>query len=334
MKKLVLLAAATLAVGCGANGGYTLKGNIEGVDTKMVYLNVYDGVKENVIDSAEMKEDGTFEFSGKVDMPIVATLTNDKKNMFGMLFLENNDITIEGSANGESPMVVTGSENQIIYDSLGAKIEKAVSEEEFHSILNATIAENSDKVIAPFMVANALAYSLGANELQAYVDGFDKSIMESVYVKAIQDRIEKLKKTEVGQPFIDFTSKDVEGNEIALSSVVGEGKWVLLDFWASWCGPCRAENPHVVEAYNNYKDKGFVVFGYSLDQDGDDWREAVEKDGLEWTNVSDLALWGSAPSNAYAVSSIPSNVLINPEGIIVAKNLRGDDLTKFLEENL
>lgn len=148
-----------------------------------------------------------------------------------------------------------------------------------------------------------------------------------------QDK-EAAKTTAAKSTFADFEGQDSAGRTVKLSDYVGRGKYVLVDFWASWCGPCRAENPHVVAAYNQYKDKGFTVFGVSLDRpDGrENWIQAIEKDGLKWINVSDLKFWECVPAGMYGVRSIPSNVLIGPDGTIVARNLRGEALMNKLAE--
>jgi peroxiredoxin len=136
----------------------------------------------------------------------------------------------------------------------------------------------------------------------------------------------------VGGKALDFTLNTPEGKPVSLSSF--RGKYVLLDFWASWCGPCRMENPHVVAAYHKFKDKNFTVLGVSLDNNKERWIDAIQRDGLVWTHVSDLKGWASDAARLYGVNAIPQNYLIGPDGTILAKNLRGPQLEEKLLEIL
>ncbi|GHV20241.1 thiol:disulfide interchange protein [Bacteroidia bacterium] len=150
--------------------------------------------------------------------------------------------------------------------------------------------------------------------------------------KAFSEKIDKLKTLAIGAIAPEFTQESPEGKQIKLSDF--RGKYLLIDFWASWCGPCRKENPNVVEAYNKYKVKNFEILGVSLDSKKDAWLAAIEKDGLTWPQVSDLEYWKNAVAQQYAVQSIPQNFLLDPNGKIIAKNLRGEDLSKKLAELL
>jgi thiol-disulfide isomerase/thioredoxin len=153
---------------------------------------------------------------------------------------------------------------------------------------------------------------------------------KSYYGKMVEKIINENKVGSVGSVAPDFAQADTSGNMISLKSF--RGKYVLVDFWASWCGPCRMENPNVVEAFNKYKDKNFTVLGISLDRSKDPWLQAIYQDGLAWTHVSDLKFWSNDVARMYKISSIPQNLLLDPEGKIIAKNLRGEELQNKLKE--
>jgi peroxiredoxin len=173
------------------------------------------------------------------------------------------------------------------------------------------------------------------NELLPLLNGLSKDLQQTEVAHTLRDELEGLKSTEIGAMAPDFEQTDTLGHKVRLSSF--RGKYVLLDFWASWCGPCRQESPNLVKAYNDFKGKNFTILSVSLDrQDGAfAWLNAIRTDHLgAWTHVSDLKFWNNAVAQLYLVQSIPKNFLIDPTGKIIAQDLRGDDLEAKLTEVL
>jgi peroxiredoxin len=181
-----------------------------------------------------------------------------------------------------------------------------------------------------------LMYDMGGSlRALTFADSYEKltkRMKDTPLAQLLKARLETAKKTSTGQKALDFVQNDVNGKPIALSSM--RGKYVLLDFWASWCGPCRAENPFILKAYNRFKNKNFEVLGISMDGDKEAWLKAIKEDGMPWLQLSDLKAKDNVAARLYGVSAIPQNFLLNPEGIIIATNLRGEALEKKLAEIL
>ena len=201
-----------------------------------------------------------------------------------------------------------------------------------NKIMGDYLKNNTGSPIALFVLGQYAGYEINPAEIEPIYNKLNKSLRNTPSGKQFAGWLEVAKKTAVGQPGMDFAQPDADGKNVSLTAF--KGKYVLVDFWASWCGPCRAENPNVLKAYSKFKDKGFDVLAISIDEKKDKWMAAVQADNLPWTHVSDLKGWNNAAAELYGIRAIPQNVLINPEGMIVAKNLRGDALERKLEEVL
>lgn len=193
---------------------------------------------------------------------------------------------------------------------------------------------NRDSYVALVAFASSLGEDVNPTIAEPDFNKFSAEVKATELGKSIATMLASLKQNNVGSLAMDFTQNDVNDKPVKLSDF--KGKYVLLDFWASWCGPCRGENPNVVKAYNTYKDKNFTVLGVSLDKPGEKakWLQAIKDDGLTWTHVSDLKWWDNAAAKMYGIRGIPANYLIDPTGKIIAKNIRGEELQAKLAEVL
>lgn len=358
---LYVIALVLFAFSCTTEPQYMITGTLEGDAEGKVLLEKREAGEWVVKDSTDLLE-GSFTFTGMVEYPEMFYLSVEGKRGKLGFFLENSDISVTGYADTLYQAEITGSltqdeyetyrddlnkiyeEMRPIYEKLRTAEEEGEEEtvkeleaamDEFYDKAKefqmAFVKENTTSFVAP-TVLRGLVYYLEGAELEMYLDGFDESLSVVPIVAELRERAEILKTVAIGQPAPDFTLNDPDGNPVTLSSLFG--KYLLIDFWASWCGPCRQENPNVVAVWKDYNEKGFDVFGVSLDrEDGkEDWIQAIEDDELTWTHVSDLKFWECEPAKLYAVSAIPTNFLLDKEGKIIGKNLRGEDLrTKIAE---
>ncbi len=194
------------------------------------------------------------------------------------------------------------------------------------------ITPRKSSYVSLFVVSVTMQAAEGIGDVENRYALLSENLKNTTQGKEIASYISYAKIGSIGSDAMDFTQNDVNDKPITLSSF--KGKYVLVDFWASWCRPCRAENPNVVKVFNRFKDKNFTVLGVSLDQQKEAWLQAISKDKLAWTHVSDLQQWNNAVAQLYRVQSIPQNFLIDPNGKIVAKDLHGEDLEKKLCEYL
>jgi peroxiredoxin len=370
MKKIVILvfAAAILAACSTTPKGphFTVTGNIKGADSAtFILLKRVDGKNVKIDSAIQLK--GQFKITGgAVDYPERVSLSVKGQRAGVTFYLENTDITITGTIDSLYDAKIKGSKTQGEYDAYQAslklindkfnllneeykaakdkgdrakmaEIEKKADDiyNEQNSMTKNFIKNHPASFISP-MLLNSVSIELEANELEFFINSLDTVLAKVPVIKDLKARVAVLKTVSVGQIAPDFTLNDVNDKPVALSSKIGKSKLLLIDFWASWCTPCRNENPNVVKVYNTYHSKGLDIFSVSLDREGekDKWIQAIKDDKLTWTHVSDLKYWNCAAAKLYAVSAIPANFLLDEKGTIVAKNLRGEELEKKVKELL
>ena len=362
MKKLIyVFAAASLTLGACSNGqNYKIKGSVDGAaDGDTVLIQEVANRALVPVDTAVIVN-GEFVFEGKQDSAVARYITymNAGKQYMTDFFLENGNMNVKLGENS----TVNGTPNNDAYQEFkndlyafqkeyGAIIESlqdtTITEEqkeykmgeletkakEMTGKIASAIDKNYNNLVGLHLLKN-FGYELSVEEVEPVLNKLDAKFQNDPTIVQLKEFVNKTKATAVGQKFIDFTMQDPEGKEVKLSDYVGKSKYVLVDFWASWCGPCRAEMPNLVKTYADYKNKGFQIVGVSLDQSAEAWKGAIKEMKMTWPQMSDLKGWQNEGAQLYAVTGIPFTVLIDQEGVIVEKGLRGEQLDKKLAELL
>lgn len=358
MKKTICWVACTLTMCSACQNSLnraSIDAEIAGLSDSVAYVSWSLG-DFPVIDTVPVKE-GKFSWKGTLPDPQKILIRADQQYL--EVYMENKPVTITGTIDSFYFSKVSGSAihdewvafNNSLKDldavqrSLFPKIinstneaEKAVAEKQLDSLGKIRIGKIKEYVrshpssIVSLNLVRDMALDGEWAELDSLYRALDPSLQQSAVGQRVAKRLDVLKRSAVGQSIQDFTQNDVNGKPVRLSDF--KGKYLFIDFWASWCGPCRAENPNVVKAYSSFKDKRFDILGVSLDTDADKWKKAIEEDGLPWTHVSDLKGFRNEIASYYGIQAIPFSFLLDPEGRIIAKGLRGAQLQEKLAEIL
>jgi peroxiredoxin len=322
MKRIITILALCLGV-IGAQAqesNLQLKGTVTDTVAQYVYLQKFHNKMFKTIDSVKVK-DGSFSFKTKVKAPELYGLSVNTANSPLYIFLENTPITVKLSPKKYySTSVIEGSESQNLFDTYRKTKDVEISK---------FIIEHPKSIVSGYVLYRNWSYRLTPAEITANIALLDKNQQSSVYVKELKELVTVLNGVAIGKKAPDFTANNPEGKPVHFSENL-KG-YTLIDFWASWCGPCRKENPNVVAAYKEFHDKGFNIIGVSLDKKKENWIKGIKDDNLDWQHVSDLKFWNSEIAKLYGVRAIPGNYLIDSKGIIVAKNLEGEELKTTLK---
>jgi peroxiredoxin len=352
---LCLFAAGVAQAQQQKPAGFRIEGHIKGVPDKSLVILLDANRPTDTLARATVKA-GVFVLTGQVTEPnllVLNFLSSQKKTT---LFVGNENVLLNGDIESLSSLHVTGSPSETDFlifqqvfnpffaemnrlsqmanspdaaskrDSIGEAYQMVAMS--IQAKVDSFILQNRSSYVSPFLLVVVNQLSDDVYLLDRRYQLLSPQVQQSMYGKYLHEQIDIGKVGAIGSDAMDFTQTDTAGNPVTLSSF--KGKYVLVDFWASWCKPCRMENPNVLAAYERFKAKNFTVLGVSLDQNKASWIKAINDDKLQWSQVSDLKFWNNDVARQYKIQQIPQNILIDPNGKIIAKNLRGPELDSRL----
>lgn len=308
----------TIAKGIVKDGWFVLQGSVG--EPNLYQLNFDGAQKKSVVFIGNDSVSLTGDVENIQEITVSGSSTNEDFEAFKQIF---NPLFQRLSAMGQQINATPGIKPN---DSLMIAYKKSLST--VKTTVDNFVADHKSSPVAPFVMLVTSELEQDMPTMEKRFNQLDPVTKEGFYGRIIAQQIQEGRTGAIGTQAIEFTQADPEGKQVSLSSF--KGKYVLVDFWASWCRPCRMENPNVVKVYHKFKDKNFTVLGVSLDRDREPWLKAIKDDHLVWTHVSDLKFWNNEAAAKYRIQSIPQNFLIDPTGKIVAKNLRGPDLESRL----
>ena len=359
MKKIAMMAMAALTmVACQNKNAYTISGTFENAgEGDSVSLQLVEGRK--LVDLQKVPVvNGKFEFKGVADSVQIAAVTMG--DAFCQFFLEPGQIKVDlklgqmsyalGTPNNnayesfmsdmkaleeEYAEIARNAQNPDLTEAQRAEVKAQMSsfEEKYYQAIKNSIADNVGNDFGLYNLTNSYYY-YAPEELAPVLEGYIAAFPNNARLQQLKKHNDLSLETSVGKLFKDFEMADVDGNMHKISEYVSANKVTLIDFWASWCGPCRAEMPAVKAAYEAYKGKGFGIVGVSLDNNKDAWTASIKNLGMEWAQISDLKGWNCEGAKLYGVNSIPATVLVAQDGTILARNLRGEAIQEKLAELL